>query len=427
MKYNKILLVSVLIFVTGYVSGQKTLTFEGAFQNGIPARATARYSYYLNEKNEKVKHGSFRYLVKEKTRDYRLMHNFQGEYVNGFKNGEWEYSIKSKDYGLDAQGFATSSEIILKAGYNNGIPEGRWEFSAYITKRKKIKSGDKPKWSSPEVVKDVKIILNFKNGILVDSLKIVDNQIDRIDVLCDDNGFIDGSFRIIRDGKPVSSALYKSGFLLSTSSSSQVGIARILPHYEYYMKTKDKENKGYEVEEHSLFDRKSCVVANYLNDNVFNRNYFLFNYIDGDKIIKRDSRGRMTGVDYKGLKYKMLKVVVTRNERDLIKDITYYRMKVVDMARMAANDLKKASDNRELKSRVEALNAIAGEMKSYQCIVNVCKDVVILSEVLQKSRASCGERALLNGKYNSKEELLKAVLLASKSAFDRADKLSKRQ
>jgi hypothetical protein len=192
------------------------------------------------------------------------------------------------------------------------------------------------------------------------------------------------------------------------------------------MKTKDMENKGYEVEEHSLFERKSCIVANYLNDNVFNRNYFLFNYIDGDKIIKRDSRGRMTGVDYKGLKYKMLKVVLTRNERDLIKDITYYRMKVVDMARMAANDLKKASDNRELKSRVEALNAIAGEMKSYQCIVNVCKDVVILSEVRQKAKASCGERALLNGKYNSKEELLKAVLLASKSAFDRADKLSKR-
>lgn len=414
-----LLILSLLAIFAKPSFGQKPKTYEGAFQNGIPAKGMARYSYYLDKRGNKIKQGSFRYLVKEKTHEYRLTHNFQGEYDKGLKNGVWEYTVKSKDYGSDEQGYATSSEIVLKASYKHGIPEGRWTYSALISKRKKIKTkdGKGDKWTEPKIVKDVNIIVNFKDGVLVDSLKIEDRLKGTIDILCDDKGMLDGDFVIKLNGKNVVYK-FKEGFSASKPDGSAVS------DYEYFLKTKSNPKKGYVTDTLSFFANKNCLVAKYLNDNVFNNDYFLYNYIEGDKIFTRNGRGRILSVNYKGLYYKRLKAVMSKEESKLVDDIWYYENEVRTIENKLKYSLKKMPSNKSLKQSLERVGQLHKEIKSYTCIAAACKEFVKPDEIKLKAEKKCGKSYILNKGVSSKEELLEKLVKASKSAYDKAAKLS---
>ena len=409
----KYLILSLLILSELGLYAQKKLSYEGPYQNGIPAKATARYSYFVDKSGKKIKDGSFRYLVKEKEHDYRFMQNFQGNYSHGLKDGAWEYEIKSKDYTRDNEGFYTTSEISLKASYSVGYPDGEWIYSALVYKRKKKADGD---WDKKILVKDVKMQVNFKDGVLMDSIQIHDNQGITLDVLCDAEGFLDGDF-VIKSSKFSMKNQYADGFLKVDNGKKSL-------KYSYYQDNKIIREKDFTLDTITYFDEKNCLITKYLNDNIFNQKYFLFNYIKGDKIFKRNSRGFVTGISYKGLYVKQLMVSLTDLEKKIIADIWYYYSKVVAMEKTAKAALRKDVKNKALKNRVGALHQSAVEIKAYICITDQCKKEVVLSALLKASK-SCGEMEILNKNFSSKKVLLQELLKASRAAYLKADKLSK--
>ena len=409
----KYLILSFLIISEISLIGQKKQTYEGPYQNGIPAKATARYFYIQDKFGKKIKDGSFRYIVKEKANDQRLVQNFKGDYSQGLKDGEWEYSIKSKDYGSDEDGFAISSEINLIASYSQGYPDGRWEYSALIYKRKHKAGGD---LDEKILVKDVKMLLNFKMGVLVDSIQIHDNQGVYIDVLCDELGFLNGDF-IIKSKEFVLHNQYSDGFLVKENENAS-------KEYIYYQANKSLKNRGFVIDTITYFNEKTCLITNYLNDNIFNKEYFLFNYIEGDRMFKRNNRGYVISISYKGLYVKELRVKLTSSEEKLIKDIWYYNTKVQELVKNTKIAVKKDPDNKELKKKLNTINGSASQIKGYICIANQCKNYIVISDLIEASE-SCGNVASLIKGLNNKEAILNRMLEASKAAYVKADKVSK--
>ena len=410
----KYLILSLLIITEISLIGQKKQTYEGPYQNGIPARGTARYFYFQDKSGKKIKDGSFRYVVKEKQHDQRMVQSFKGDYSRGLKDGEWEYSIKSKDYGRDKEGFSISSEINLIASYSEGYPNGRWDYSALIYKRKQKPDGD---WGERTIVKDIKIILNFKMGVLIDSIQIHDNQGVYLDALCDNLGFLDGDF-IIKSDKFSLHNQYSDGFLVKENENSS-------QEYIYYQANKSLKNKGFTVDTITYFSEKSCLITKYLNDNVFNKEYFLFNYIEGDKMFKRNNRGYVISITYKGLYVKELRVQLTATENKIIKDIWYYNTKVQELVRNTKIAVKRDPENKELKKKLAAINGSAEQIRGYICIANKCKEYVVISDLIEASE-SCGNASSLITNLNDKEDILTRMLEASRAAYNKADKVSKR-
>ncbi|MBN2745504.1 MAG: hypothetical protein JXR34_02175, partial [Bacteroidales bacterium] len=195
MKCLIILIINILIFVNFNSYSQRTETYEGSFLSGKPYPSVVRYGYYLGADGKQIKHGSFRYLVKEKKEDMRMMHNFTGNYKHGQKEGKWEYTIKNKDIGNSQTKFLESAEIQLFANYKDGVPDGKWIYKSYITKRKKTIANGKEKFVDFQVIKNISIIINFSDGLLVDSAYILVNELDTIRFFADASGFVHGNYR----------------------------------------------------------------------------------------------------------------------------------------------------------------------------------------------------------------------------------------
>jgi len=420
MNFFKVQIISILLFIINLAFGQKIETYEGPFQNGLPQQATARFTYYLDAKANKIKQGNFRYLVKLKDRDFRFLQNFQGEYSNGLKNGSWEYETKSKDYGIDKQGFSTSIDMSMKANYINGIPEGSWEFRAFITKRKKIPTQGEIQWTKSDTLKDVVIKLNFAKGLLVDSIQIHDNMHVNIDLWCDKNGFIVGNFAV-NMFKDSLISFYEDGFLSMTKNNN---IEAKNVDFQFYKSNMNAKNKDFVLDTNSLFDQKDCSIRNYLDDNIFNNGYFMFKYIDGDAFMKTNNRGQIQSINYKGLKYKSLIVKLTLEEKKIISDIKYYYSNVNNLYSKAEADFKKSNSDKVLRSRRDELLKLYNEIKSYNCVAEQAKIEAVTSELLAKSISKCGNLPLLNLKISTKKDLLLKLLDASKKANLQAEKMS---
>lgn len=416
MKYCKYLIFTFLNLFFLVSFSQKTLTYEGPIQNGSSIKSTARYSYYLDKNRQQIKHGSFRYLVKEKTTDSRLTQNFSGNYKNGLKDGSWEYSIKSKNYIIDAQGFAESSEIILKANYINGIPEGQWIYTANISKRKKVVENGKEQWVDFQQIKNIYIQVNFRNGILVDSLQIRDALGDSLNLFSNKNGLLDGNL-LYNSAKKTIAEKFNKGFLIQKNGQKY-------EHYDYFETTQKDGTVNYIVDTLSLLNKTEFSILKCLSDNVFNKLYFLYEYIDGDLVFERNSRGIITGLKLEGYYYLSLNPSLSEKQSQYINDIYYYRAKVKDLENAAKRQLKGAPNDIKLKNRVEAYRVIGEEIEKYHCAAKLAKTIILPSELYRVASKNCLQLSNKFQKTLSVDKWLYDLLTASRTAWLQADKLS---
>jgi hypothetical protein len=409
------LLILFVLALTVNVLGQKTLTFEGPFVNGMPFKATARYNYFLDQKGQQIKHGSFRYIVKEKTSDTRLMHNFSGNYSKGLKSGQWEYIIKSKDYIVDNQGFTESAEIQMMASYSEGLPDGKWTFSANITKRKKVVVDSKEQWVNFQVVKHIYIIANFKQGVLVDSLIIHDlKNGDSLYAFADENGFMQ-SLIFKKNGKISSDQLYEKGILISNNN---------VENKEFHM-IKKNPNGSYFFDTLSLLKSPDFQIFTYLKDNFFNKAYFLYERIEGDAVFQRNGRGLIGNPEIGGLFVLDLIPQLSSNQQKIIDDIYYYYSKSLDIQQAAQRKLKENPKDQKLQKANDDLKYITSEILKYHCSAKLTLTITLPSELFKKSSNSCGQLPDKFSKITNVNNWLNELLSASRNAWIEADKLSK--
>ncbi len=413
MKCFKYLIINILLVYNFTVFSQRTETYEGAFLNGKPYPSTVRYGYYLNTEGKQIKHGSFRYLVKEKNEDMRMMHNFTGNFQHGKKDGKWEYTIKNKDMGNSQSKFLESAEIQLFANYKDGLPHGKWVYKSYITKRRKIVINGKEKYEDFQVVKNVSITINFSNGILVDSAYFLINELDTIQFFADASGFVHGNYHYTKSKEVIG---FDHGLL-----SEKDGIKT--SEYLFYQQPKNRNSITSDTV--TLLDDKKIGLRKLLIDNVFNSDYFLYDRIEGDLIVVQNSRGHFQSVDLNGYFILKLKPALSESQAKFITDSYYYHRKINDLLLQAKRELQNAPSNSSLKNRVGALTDLLNQSEKVYKTAKLVEKDFLPSRLVEKSKQFLNPLPAGLGDIQSAEEFLKLLLETQKSLFNKADKLSK--
>ena len=410
----------ILLFILLYLSifslkAQETLNYEGVFDNGLNVKGTARFKYYEGEKGAKIKHGSFRYYVRERNEDSRLNHNFSGEYQHGLKDGSWDYQVKSRNYDKDAEGFYYTKEISLKASYSKGMPNGKWVYNANVSKRKLFRKEGREKWGQQIQVKNIQIILSFNIGILVDTLQIKDRLGDDLIYTLDKKGFMHGQSQI-RLNKSLSTCTYQHGLQVKVNTKEN-------EDYNFYLSHKDKPGFCFNLKTISLLSSTNDLYK-YLIDNVFNPEYFLFSSIDGDKSVALDRLGRVTKLLIQGATEKSIEACVNKKQQDYISGI-YYSFNTIRDKRKSLEKQIKTNQDQSLSGKLVQMKQLEEKSEKYYEVAQQAKKEFRLEILKQNLKAQIGEVPESVRKAKSMDLFLSACLSEVKVLKNAADKLSK--
>jgi hypothetical protein len=380
----KFILVLMLLCIQYLSFSQKTERYNGDFYNGIKIKGSASYSYYDNADQKKVKHGSFRYSAREKTDTWRYSHGISGNYNHGLKDGKWVYALTSKDYEKDQKGYFYYYEVQLTSNYKDGLPEGRWKYTSKISKYKITTEQGRLKNGVPEIIEDIDITLHWKKGILVDSIIIIDSLNQIIKISMNSEGFLHGSYAVEKNGN-LSEIEYEQGILMHNTDH---GITTKNPEYLSY-KTLKNPTESVSKQKNSLLDDTKNVISKYIEKQIFNNNYFLYRYIDGDNLLQRKGEFGDYQVKLDGLFYFQLSPILNPTEASIINTITGQYERAKEAERDLTLKLKsKPKDEALLKSKSE-LNHIISAFNKINCHIQTYQQYLSLDFVLKNGKSKC--------------------------------------
>lgn len=175
--------IAILLLISNFSSFAQTIkTYNGNYEEGI-----ATYSYFENENYERIFNGIFKYS--NISNYYNL--NIQGQYKNNKKEGTWK-ATTDKPYDYNETFFCN---------YKDGNLNGECSYLRVNKKTKKV---------------DRKITTQFKNNIMIGTFNTVfddDFKSFSISFSLNENGYIDGEFKINDKKGYEEIRKYKNGFL----------------------------------------------------------------------------------------------------------------------------------------------------------------------------------------------------------------------
>ena len=411
MKLN---LTIVLLLSTILLSAQGVLRYEGPFPNASNEEGTANYSYYKNaETGKNVKHGAFRYKVKIKNTDSRVYRNISGTYKSGWKDGLWEYAYTTKDK-RESDGYYYSYSINLTANYESGWPDGVWYYTSSVKRRRNNIERGVVKWFPYEIMKDETMKLHFNHGVLVDSLwkKGLHKSFS---LLSDEKGFLNGTFEFITDTSNVT-VDYLEGFPVKTSKPDN-NVEITTDHYRFYMKHKDDLNKNGAMLDTATLTFYSEVFYN----TIYNDKFFNYRFIDGERMVSFKGKRKEMEVRFMGLYKRELKAFVSEDEQRIIQGVFAYQISVSRMLASCEKVYKSSDNDVNLRKKVAQLKSIEIMMKSYTCIMQVYKTVLMPKDIA-KAAASCKSDIRLSS-LNTRRQILDTVLSKAKALEAKASAL----
>ena len=378
MKSISIILVFIIISFAGY--SQKTERYSGEYFNGGKIKGTANFAYYLGDKGKKIKHGPFRYSARDKGQTWRFSQNISGEYTNGNKNGNWTYNLNSKEVKRDKNGYFYDITIDMTAEYINGFPNGEWVYDCYINKYKKVMKSGRLRKTASTVSKSVKIVLNWNKGKLVDSLIIIDKLGSNIIASMNEYGVLTNDFTI--EGQNINSRItYNKGI-----ESSRILNGKKIDNLEYiaYLSLEDKDSKV-KKQKMSLCDNQNCIILKYLRDNIFNNEYFLYRFIEGDKILHSENDYNDYNVVYKGLYYYNLEPKATVEEQKVFKEIEVAYEKTKEALWYNKRALAKSPKDKKILADKRRIQGAINQYKIILCHLSAYKKYLSLQNIQDKS------------------------------------------
>ena len=214
-----ILIVGILMF--GFYSlgiCQNTKTFSGEYDDGTLDKGYATYSYYEDKATlEYIKHGAFKFTSTSKYEGGGQKVSISGNYKHNKKDGIWAFTITLTDYPTNGGAYITGTKS-LTASYTNGKPNGVWTYKYNIKKREKQYSLAGYTWSPYSSVPAQMVAANFNNGVLVGSVKFVNNppynEYNSITGQFDSNGNLTGTW-IFKSPEKEKTVGFKNGILTS--------------------------------------------------------------------------------------------------------------------------------------------------------------------------------------------------------------------
>lgn len=251
---KRITLISILLLFNYFVNAQERYEGEYTF-NGLKGEAS--FEFIKGEGDDVIRQGEFIFIRNEKdredkTRIYKT--RVEGFYNEDKKTGLWDY-LDERHYILlnDVNNFRldyniNSEQILLKANYKNGLPDGKWTFEENEYKEGKLS----PKSQAEDFL--------FRNGDLVGGFQYksyVDNRTHFIRGELSQNGYMNGEWTFVykENGTLVSEVRnYEDGFLLGVVRRN-LETDDIIDEVVYYQTIRklnlvnNKENKGFRVAE----------------------------------------------------------------------------------------------------------------------------------------------------------------------------------
>ncbi|MCK5847123.1 MAG: hypothetical protein KAG84_06775 [Bacteroidales bacterium] len=362
---------------------QKIQKYSGEFFNGQDVKGEASFSFFTNDKNKRIKTGSFRYSAREKKNDWHFSHNISGKYNDGYKMGKWSYTYSSKDKDVDKHGYYYNISVELDADYNNGVPQGEWLYSCYIFKfQKELKTGRYRK-TNKTIVKDIKITLNWNKGKLVDSLIIIDKIGSRVQAPMNKFGVLIGDL-ILKTPNASTQINYDKGVETMYISSNDT-INNL--EYETYLTIDDKKAKVRKIKSSYLYN-ENCIIRDIIVDNIYNNEYFLYKYIDGDKLLTFKKEFGDYTLSLKGLYYYMLEPIPTKEESTIFSDISIAQVKTKEALWFTKKALKKTPNNKKLLADKRRATQAITEYKNLQCHIDIYKKYLNLQNIRTKARCN---------------------------------------
>ncbi len=325
MQLLKVLFFSLVIIYFFQISqAQNTTKYEGTLTTNFSTAGEEKYDFYTDENSgRKIKQGYYRYTLKLNRGFSKLYKTINGNYEKNLKTGAWSYKITLRDYQEKGKKTYTTATLNLTARYEKGLPNGKWVCSGNFKERNIESQQDgRIKWSDYLNVTDEKIILNFDNGILKDTLEC---QVPGMHVfgILNEKGFFSGKWSYTLSNKIEvqefkNGLMYKNEYLNRADSmvlKSNDNAAYLLPKLEEIEKLKNTNpdnlmDINFTTDTTSLLSSSENMITKAIQDNIFDNPYFLFRYIEGDdykinqlkggcqqKIVNQVSRKQQESID----------------------------------------------------------------------------------------------------------------------------------
>ncbi len=288
----------ILSCITIIVNAQEISTYTGNYPTDLSAAGEATYSYYLGKYNKKIRHGDFKYTLRQESNISKISYDVKGKYIHGLKSGTWTYKITLHDY-LEhkLKNDYSTGTIIFTAGYADGVPHGKWAYS-YNRKMRKLtaSANNRIDWQKFGPTINERITMVFNNGIIVDSF-----QIRRPGYIvygqCNWEGFYTGQWLTEQNGKQIIEE-YNMGFLVhrETHDISSYTITDTLNNYNDFsgrlllfdslQRTEPAQLKhiNFRIDTIQLLSVSGHPITQAVNDMIFNNPFLLFRSIEGDKL-----------------------------------------------------------------------------------------------------------------------------------------------
>lgn len=380
------------------IYSQKTLRYSGDFYNGQKIKANASFSYYLDENNNKIKNGSFRYTARDKTDLWRYSSSITGNYSKNLKNGKWVYVIESKDYEKSSDGYYYNISTSLTASYINGKPNGKWRFKTTKSKHKKVKKQNHWRNVGDTIIENVTIEVIWDKGTLVDTLKVLDMGKKEIIAIMDNSGFMKSITR--KTNADLVFIAYKDSIEEYRKNGNKIS-----KNYEYLAYKELKGDKNLiKKKKRSLIYSKNCKLDDYLEEYIFMNPQFLHSYIGGDLTIKK-VKNNNTRIAIKGMYYYDLAPIMTEAENKIINNIKVEYANIEHANWLNKSELKKDPKNKLLLEDQRRIKNALSVYKNVNCNIKAYKKFVSLHNTLNNNCATIDTNFKIDSKLDFLEEL----------------------
>lgn len=412
-------IVTLILLILGFqtIYAQQTRKYQGPYTSGTGNAGEATYFYYDGKKpGDQIRHGLFRYVMKFKDGDKRMMHTIEGSYKHGLMDGNWLYSLNTKDFIKEKDGLLYGS-VVIKAVFSSGIPDGRWEYQATLRHRKSQGSG------SVAFSKEVKenLTVNFKMGLLVDSFNFYSSSGISKQGFCNQMGIFDGEC-FSREEGIAKITVYKNGIQLAVKTlDSEDNVLTETPDkqnqqlhslFQKAVAAKQTSTLDFTTDTSDLVSDKGSIMSGIIIQRLFNDNYCLINYIHGNTKVYYE-KGILKN-ELKGLKTIEFKNQISENHALIIGRIKHMHGNIAKAEAEAIKASTGKTISKEATLKITQLKNQQLISAKYACIAGALVQNFIFENALSDACSTCekklGKLPVLPAEHKNREAMLSYLL-----------------
>jgi hypothetical protein len=356
--------------------------YKGRYINGSSFPAEAEYTFYQGKQGEEIRHGSFNYQVRETNGSDKYSQSVRGRYADGLKDGTWTYRVSVREYQeLNSPDFLTGN-IILVASYSKGRPQGRWEYTFSMKSRQEIVENGVRKPGRFTPTRKIRMVVNFNQGIMIDSVIISDTHGTSIFGVFDAAGFYHQDWIFLTDSTEEIFA-YDHGVLIRHSyrmlSSEKFEVEEdLVLNVKKLQKLREALPGGktalsrlaFTPDTICLFDNPNHQVRRLIIDRLYSDKDFLYRYIPGDLNFIFDESRKQFRINMKGGYTIEFLVKLTAEEQSRMARIKVLRGDIVELNSRTALLVQGKTLAPNHRSSVDLIAYNATLADGYLCVAN---------------------------------------------------------